>query len=119
LRNSGVERLAIASPYPAWIVEACTEFWTGKGFDVVAATTAAARMTDTRDIYSLDPEQACARFVEDLSREAGAVTADVLLVTGTGLPTLPLLAPLGEALGLPVLSSNGCLAHACLRAARC
>ena len=119
LRGRGVRRLAIASPYPTWIAEACTAFWTRQGFDVVAATTAAAGMTDTRAIYALDPEQACARFAEDLSREAGTVTADVLLVTGTGLPTLPLLAPLGEALGLPVLSSNGCLADACLRAAEC
>jgi maleate isomerase len=119
LRSRGVKRLAIASPYPAWIAEACRAFWTRTGFDVVAATTAAAGMTDTRGIYALDPEQACARFVEDLSRVEATGRADALLVTGTGLPTLPLLGPLGDALGLPVLSSNGCLAEACLRAARC
>jgi maleate isomerase len=76
-------------------------------------------MTNTRDIYSLDPEQACARFVEDLARDGATASADALLVTGTGLPTLPLLAPLGDALGIPVFSSNRCLADACLRAAQC
>ena len=119
LRGRKVKRLAIASPYPAWIAEACTAFWTRKGFDVVAATTAAAGMIDTRDIYALDPDRACARFIEDLTRQEDSSSADALLVTGTGLPTLPLLKPLGEALALPVLSSNGCLADACLDAARC
>jgi maleate isomerase len=119
LRRDGVKRLAIASPYPAWIAEACAAFWSRQGFDVVATTTAAAGMTDTRDIYSLDPEAACARFVEDLARDGATASADALLVTGTGLPTLPLLAPLGDALGLPVFSSNRCLADACLLAAGC
>ena len=119
LKSRQVKSLAIASPYPAWIAEACTAFWSRKGFDVVAATTAAAGMADTRDIYSLDPEAACARFVEDLGRNPATRTADALLVTGTGLPTLPLLKPLGEALALPVLSSNGALADACLHAAQC
>ncbi|MEE4173543.1 MAG: hypothetical protein V2I57_04760 [Xanthomonadales bacterium] len=120
LREENVQRLAIASPYPAWIAEACSAHWTRRGFDVVAATTAAAGMTDTRDIYALDPEAVCTRFIEDLAGgDQPRLRADALLVTGTGLPTLPLLEPLRERLGLPVFSSNACLAEACLQAAAC
>lgn len=116
LRSARVKRLAIASPYPAWIAEACAKHWSDRGFDVVATTSAAAGMTDTRDIYALDPQAACARFIADLAGDGRArPKADALLLTGTGLPTLSLLEPLRQALGVPVYSSNSCLAEACLR----
>lgn len=114
LLQKGVSRLAIASPYPAWIAEACATFWTGRGFDVVASSTASGAMEDTRAIYALDPVAAGRHFEKELD----GVTADALLITGTGLPTLDLLEPLAQALGLPVLSSNGCLAKALVAAAR-
>lgn len=114
LRSRGVERLAIASPYPPWIAEACVAFWTGRGFDVVASTSSGRDMADTRAIYALDAETACQGFI----RELDPVDADALLVTGTGMPTLDLLRPLEAALGLPTVSSNSCLAQACLDAAR-
>jgi maleate isomerase len=38
--------------------------------------------------------------------------ADAVLITGTGMPSLRLILALGPALGLPVLSSNLCLAWA-------
>lgn len=112
LRDRGFARLAIASPYPAWIAEACTAFWRNRGFDVVASTTAASAMDDTRAIYSLDAEAAGAAFAEALA----GVSADAVLITGTGLPTRHLLAPLERQLGMPVLSSNTCLVEACLKA---
>lgn len=114
LRARDVERLAIASPYPPWIAEACAAFWSGRGFEVVAGSTAGRAMVDTRDIYDLDAQAACEHFVADL----GPVDADALLITGTGLPTLDLLGPLAASLGLPTLSSNTCLAKACLLAAK-
>jgi maleate isomerase len=43
--------------------------------------------------------------------------ADAYLITGTGLPTLRIIAQLSETLPGPVLSSNLCLAWATLREA--
>lgn len=119
LRLRHAERLLIASPYPAWIAEACSAFWTRRGFDVVASASAAAAMTDTREIYELDPQTACDRFINELAPARSLARPDALLVTGTGLPTLTLLPALERALDLPVLTSNQCLATACLNAAEC
>ncbi|MEM1413192.1 MAG: hypothetical protein AAGH19_12620 [Pseudomonadota bacterium] len=114
LHQQRIRRLAIASPYPAWIATACAAFWERQGFDVVASSSAAERMEDTRAIYTLDPLKAAEHFTADFT----GVEADALLITGTGLPTLPLLDSVEQALDLPVLTSNQCLAKACLAAAR-
>lgn len=113
LHAIGASRLAIASPYPEWIHELCMRHWQRRGFEVVAGTSASAQTRDTVNIYSLDPHQAAAHFVSQLQ----GVQADALLITGTGMPTLPLIPTLEAQLGLPVLSSNLCLARACLKAA--
>jgi maleate isomerase len=111
------QRLAIASPYPQWIHEACIRHWQRRGFKIVAHCTTAASMVDTTDIYSLDPYRAAERIAADLRSALLTTTADALLLTGTGMPTLPVIPLLQAQLGLPVLSSNLCLAWACLRAA--
>lgn len=113
LRQRGVRRLAIASPYPPWIVEACDAHWTRRGFEVAASSSAVERMADTRAIYDLDPRAAANQFARTLS----GVAADALLITGTGLPTLELVEPLQQRLGLPVVTSNRSLARACLHRA--
>ena len=113
LRALGAERLLVASPYPEWIHAACLAHWRRRGFDIVAACTARPEMEDTRDIYAVNPDDAAALFVERLAEQPG----DAVLITGTGMPTLPMIARLQAELGRPVLSSNLCLAWACLRAA--
>lgn len=113
LHALGARRLAIASPYPDWIHQLCTRHWQRRGFEVVAATSASAQMRDTVDIYRLDPHQAAAHFVDQLQH----VSVDAVLITGTGMPTLPLIPALEAQLRVPVLSSNLCLARACMHAA--
>lgn len=110
LRDRGARRLAIASPYPPWIVRACDAHWTRRGFEVITSSSAVEHMDDTRAIYDLDPRAASEHFARTLS----GVTADALLITGTGLPTLELVEPLQQRLGLPVVTSNRCLARALL-----
>ena len=113
LRALGAKRLAIASPYPEWIHEACLAHWRRRGFEVTSACTASPDMEDTYGIYSLDPRRAADLFAERLVDNQ----ADAVLITGTGMPTLSAIARLQAGLGQPVLSSNLCLAWACLRAA--
>lgn len=113
LRDRGARRLAVASPYPPWIVEACEAHWTRRGFEVIASSSAVEHMADTRAIYDLDPRAAAEHFAQTLA----GVAADALLITGTGLPTLDLVEPLQRQLGLPVVTSNRCLARALLQRA--
>ena len=61
-------------------------------------------MGDTRAIYALPPPSA-----EQLADIARAV--DAIVISGTGMPSLPAIAS-GDGLGVPVLSSNLCLAWA-------
>ena len=114
LTQLGVQRLLIGSPYPDWIHNACVQFWERSGIDVVHACTAQADMGDTRAIYQLDPVLVGAFLEQQLSGHQ----ADALLITGTGLPTLALRAPLQQALGMPVLSANLCLAWDLMSLAR-
>jgi maleate isomerase len=106
LRLLGARRLAIGSPYPDWIHQACLSYWENAGYEIVQETTAQPEMGDTRAIYELEPH----RVADHLERVLGDVDAHALLITGTGLPTLPIRARLQAALGMPVLSANLCLA---------
>lgn len=113
LRHLGARRIALASPYPPWIHELSLQHWSARGFEVVAGASAGGAMQDTREIYTLDTRAAGER----LARALAGAPADLVLITGTGMPSLALIPELRRAVGRPVISSNLCLAWACLRAA--
>jgi maleate isomerase len=102
------KRLALVSPYPPWLTEACVAFWRAQGKSVVSVRTPAGDRSDTRRIYDLGSA--------DASKEIDALadaSVDCILVTGTGMPSLGAIA---RARGrVPVLSSNLCLAWAAHR----
>lgn len=103
LRRSRVRRLALASPYPSEIAEAAAEFWKRRGFEVAAADRVETSSADTRSIYSLRSEDA--RAVVSVLRR---LDVDAILISGTGMPTLRLIA---EGSVPALLSSNLCLAE--------
>jgi maleate isomerase len=103
LKRIAARRIALVSPYPPAITEAALRFWTKRGLAVTQIVPVATRSADTRSIYALTSRNARAALtrIVDLS-------VDAILLSGTGMPTLPLLAD--ERTGPPVLSSNFCLA---------
>lgn len=120
LKLLGARRLLIGSPYPGWIHERCLVYWEKAGFQVTGHSSAQPDMGDTSAIYHLDPAQVAEQLAQTLKvkETTGQAGADVLLITGTGLPTLPLRAQLQETFAMPVLSANLCLAWELLRLAR-
>ena len=100
----GAHRIALVSPYPSWLHDAATTYWKDAGFLPARSTSLAANMGDTRAIYALPPPS-----VEQLTEIAREV--DAIVISGTGMPSLPTIAA-GDSLGVPVLSSNLCLAWA-------
>ncbi|QNQ08610.1 aspartate racemase/maleate isomerase family protein [Sphingomonas alpina] len=108
LHALGARRIALVSPYPAALGQAAITYWQGQGFAPVAVANAAISGTDTRGIYALGSADARASLAD-----LGAVSADVILITGTGMPSLSLIAdpPPGTP---PILSSNLALAEALL-----
>ena len=110
LKALGVGRVALLAPYPADIVEAGVAFWQAAGLSVVQVMAIDLNSQDTRRIYGLRSADALAALDGGVSDDA-----EILLMSGTGMPTLAALAPAALRVGRPVLSSNYCLAWALRR----
>jgi maleate isomerase len=107
LERLQVTRIALFSPYPEWLTEASRTYWTTQGYDIVS--WARADTADTLNIYRLRT----AGLLESMAA-LDTTNADAILLTGTGMASLPALPALSERIGKPVLSSNLCLAWALL-----
>jgi maleate isomerase len=103
LRNAS--RIAILAPYPEALIEASVEYWRAAGFEVVRCQRIDVG-DDTRGIYSLTDSEVAAA-IENYA--PGDV--DMLLMSGTGMPTMAALRSAMQ----PMLSSNLCLSAAVLR----
>jgi maleate isomerase len=109
LAHLGVRRLALATPYPEAISAAGRTYWETAGLEVVRHR----RLEGVMNIYEETAER-----VQALARAADAPDAQAVLISGTGLPTADVVAPLERALGKPVVTSQGAMLWWALRAAR-
>lgn len=106
-RRLNARRLVVVAPYPDWLVDAARAYWTGQGMTVLATHRIATRGPGgDRGIYELTSADALAAI-----RALGAVSADAVLISGTGLATLAVLADARASAGVPVLTSNVALAE--------
>lgn len=111
LKQMGVQKIAVFAPYPEWLAEMSYVYWARAGFEVVASACAPMDPSDTRSVYKIRSVDIAANIAAlDLSK------AEVLLLTGTGMPTLKAIPGLSKLIGRPVISSNLCLAWAAMTA---
>jgi maleate cis-trans isomerase len=96
LRHLAARRIALATPYPESISAAARAFWEAAGYEVVSR-----RRIDTPNIY--DETEATAY---ELARGADVASADTILISGTGLPTIGVVERLERELGKPVVTSQ-------------
>lgn len=101
----GATRLALVSPYPDWLSDAGKAYWRSCGLTLTAATGLPSNLLDTRNIYKLQTPA-----VMEIFNELDITGCDAVLMSGTGMPSLRLMAQ--HVLPVPVLSSNFCLAWA-------
>jgi maleate isomerase len=101
----GAGRIALVSPYPGWLTEACVAFWRAQGREVVEVRSPAGERSDTRRIYELSSDDALTELAV-----LGDARADCIVISGTGMPSLAAIARAPA--NRPVLSSNLCLAWA-------
>lgn len=106
LEGIRARRIAVVSPYPEPIHRAGLEYWRSAGLEIVTQQRVEIGSTDTRAIYALTNKSAAAAVAR-----ATASGAEAVLISGTGMPTLDLIAPDRTP---PVISSNHCLARAML-----
>lgn len=98
LQQIGAEKIVVAAPYPEEIRSAALTFWRAAGFDVDAVHGIQTQSQDTRTIYKLGSKDAAAAL-----GQLNLSGVDAAVMSGTGMPSLPVLA---DALDIPVLSSN-------------
>lgn len=108
----GARRIALLCPYPEPLCAALRGWWERAGVEVVALQRLATATADTRGIYALSASGAAAPLAA--LRE---LPVDAVVISGTGLPSLPLLAAALHSPGPPVVSSNLCLVWEMLRQA--
>ena len=108
LRHLGAQRVALATPYSEAMSEQGKRHLTQHGFQVVGY----GRLDNVRNIYEETAERAYR-----LARLADTPEAQAVFISGTGLPTLPVLAMLEADLGKPVISSATAMMWHALRLA--
>lgn len=109
LAHLGVRRLALATPYPEAISQQGQAYLEANGLQVVGY----GRLDNVRNIYEETAERAYR-----LARQVDTAAAEAVFISGTGLPTLPVLAMLEQDLGKPVLSSATAMMWLALRTVR-
>jgi maleate cis-trans isomerase len=103
LRATGVERVAVVSPYAKPINDACESYLAAHGFEVVAVVG---------EPPSCPAGEVPVERIADLVREAATAEPEGVLISCTALRTLAALDRLSEMAGLPVTSSNDALIRA-------
>jgi maleate cis-trans isomerase len=109
LHHLGVRRLALATPYAEEISQRGKKYLEAHGFEVAGY----GRLQNVRNIYEETAERAYR-----LARSVDTDQAEAVFISGTGLPTLPVLDMLEHDLGKPVLSSATAMMWLALRTAR-
>lgn len=114
LRELGIRRFALVSPYPQSLATAGEAYWHAAGFSLSSTLRVDPLIEDTHRIYELTSTDAFAAL-----QRIDRTGAEALVTSGTGMPTLAALRNWREKMGtpLPVLSSNLCLGWALRRAA--
>jgi len=102
----GCRRLALVLPYPEWLCEAAVAYWEARGLTIAGVE----KPRDVVSIYEITPGN-----VIEATRRLDLDAADAVLLSGTGPPTLRALAASAPGNGIPVLSSNQCVAWHALR----
>lgn len=110
LDELGARRIALFGPYPAWLQQASFDFWSASGFALTSKGGVDLGTDNTLGIYRLRTSA----IVDAVSRMDWS-SADAIVLTGTGAPTLRAVPEIARRSGKPVLSSNLCLAWAILR----
>jgi maleate isomerase len=103
LNRMHATRIAIVTAYPQALIDAAARYWGQAGIEVVRTHRLETHSRDTRGIYELTSDR-----VTEALRALPRTDIDAVLVSGTGLPSLPALRQVSDR--VPVVSSNMCLA---------
>ena len=108
LAHLGARRIAYATPYSAEMTARGKQHLERCGLEVVSS----GHLSNVRSIYEETSERAYA-----IGRQVDHPDADVIFLSGVGMPTLDALKPLEEDTGKPVISAASAMMWHALRTA--
>lgn len=108
LRHLGATRVALGAPYDEEMTRRGKAHLERHGIEVCHAE----RLHGVENIYDEPPERAA-----ELARRANRTDAQAVVLSGVGLPTLPVIEPLERELRKPVVSSATAMMWHALRTA--
>jgi maleate isomerase len=101
----GAKRICLFSPYPAWLTEDASNYWRGAGYAVAQIV----KVSETFRAYELTTAE-----VEDALGQVRGADVDAIVMSGTGMITLPAIRARNGGRP-PLLSSNLCCAWRLLK----
>jgi|Laugresbdmm110sd_1035091.scaffolds.fasta_scaffold06913_2 maleate cis-trans isomerase len=119
LKVLNAKRISLVSPYPNSLLLHSKDYWTSDGFEVLdvsqvpksADGASNPNTSPSHPVYSLGSQE----VIQSLQTLNGT-EADVVVLLGTGLPTLRCLLEAHQILRKPVISCNMALAWCCANA---
>jgi maleate isomerase len=99
-------RLCLVSPYPQWLTAEASQYWRAGGYDMVQVV----EMSETFRAYDLAEDEIRAALAR-----VDYAAIDAVVMSGTGMLTLPAILAARKTIATPILSSNLCCAFALLR----
>ncbi len=105
IRAFGFSKIQLELPYPDWLIQLAVEYWQAAGLEVVAHHSMLNRM-GAESAYSINDQE-----LETYLQQLQVAPDTVVLLSGTGMPTLSAMADLIERYPAPLMSSNLCMAQ--------
>lgn len=102
LQSLNAKELVLVSPYPAWLTEEMTAFWGSAGYKIVELV----EINKSGNIYDLTKSEMAKTLREAISRSGGKRPNRVLLVAGTGVPSLEPIEEMVNSVEIPIVSSQ-------------
>ncbi len=101
LRALGCDTLCLVSPYAAWLTELSVAYWQSGGLKIAQVV----RMSEEFHAYDMRTDE-----VEAALARVRAPAGAAVVLSGTGLITLPAILAMRARIDAPLLSSNICCA---------
>ncbi len=101
LEALSARKVALVSPYPDWLTKRAAAYWKDCGFEL----TRVIMMSEEFRAYEMESDE----VAETLAKIDGDA-CDAVVMTGTGMLTIPAILDLRETINATLLSSNLCAA---------
>ncbi len=96
------KELVLISPYPTWLTTEMSEFWVGAGYKIVELV----EINKSGSIYDLTKSEMAKTLRDAISRSGEKRQNQVVLVAGTGVPSLEPIEEMISSVEIPIVTSQ-------------